>query len=124
MILGLGIGVNTSIFSAVYSVLLKPLPYTQGDNLVVLRQPATKQGSDNVRFSPLEVGRLPPAKSQHGGCGRVPQHGLHAVRAERSASRAHGSRLGRILRAVRCEAAARAHLPPATIVPTPSPCWC
>jgi putative ABC transport system permease protein len=55
IILGLGIGVNTSVFSAVYSVLLKPLPYTQGDDLVVLRQPATKQGTDNIRFSPLEV---------------------------------------------------------------------
>src|SRR3954447_7973025 len=55
VILGLGIGVNTSIFSAVYNVLLKPLPYTQGDDLVVLRQPAVKLGSDTIGFSPLEV---------------------------------------------------------------------
>ena len=51
VILGLGIGVNTSIFSAVYNVLLKPLPYLRGDDLVVLRQPAAKLGTDDVGFS-------------------------------------------------------------------------
>jgi putative ABC transport system permease protein len=55
LILGLGIGVNTSIFSAVYNVLLKPLPYLRGDDLVVLRQPAAKLGSDNLLFSVREI---------------------------------------------------------------------
>src|SRR5215813_7183949 len=53
--LGLGIGVNTALFSVVYGVLLKPLPYAQGHELVVLRQQFTKADRDNVRFSVKEI---------------------------------------------------------------------
>src|SRR5688572_2597985 len=36
VILGLGIGVNTAIFSIVYAVALKPLPFTEPSRLIAV----------------------------------------------------------------------------------------
>jgi putative ABC transport system permease protein len=53
--LALGIGANTAIFSVIYGVLLKPLPYSDGDRLVILHQQAPKAGLADVPFSVKEI---------------------------------------------------------------------
>jgi len=53
--LGLGIGANTAVFSVIDGVLLKPLPYANGDRLVVLRQSAPRAGRADAGVSIREL---------------------------------------------------------------------
>jgi len=53
--LALGIGANTAIFSVVHAVLLRPLPYSKGEELVFIRQSAQKEGINDIAFSAHEI---------------------------------------------------------------------
>src|SRR5215470_18179904 len=53
--LALGIGANTAIFSAVYAVLLRPLPFKDADHLVFIRKQNPARGWTRNPISPPEI---------------------------------------------------------------------
>src|SRR5687767_7563636 len=46
--LAVGIGLNANIYSAVYAILLRPLPFAQPERLVTVQQHNNQRGFDNV----------------------------------------------------------------------------
>jgi putative ABC transport system permease protein len=55
--LALAIGANTAVFSAIYAILLRPLPFPEADQLVTLAQAAAQPNSRSVR-TPIAPARL------------------------------------------------------------------
>jgi predicted permease len=53
--MALGIGTNSAIFSVVYGVLLRPLPYAAGDRLMRVKQEVPAAGIDDLSVSAKEI---------------------------------------------------------------------
>jgi putative ABC transport system permease protein len=53
--LALGIGANSAVFSALDAILLRPLPFPNGDQLMELRQYNPKMQSPRTRLAPVRL---------------------------------------------------------------------
>ncbi|ABF42887.1 ABC efflux pump, inner membrane subunit [Candidatus Koribacter versatilis Ellin345] len=75
--LALGIGANTALFSAIYGILLKPLPYANGKRLVLLQQSARSATSPKLAVSVQELEDY--RKQAHSFDGLVEYHSMQFI---------------------------------------------
>jgi hypothetical protein len=64
LILGLGVGTNTAIFSLIDAVLFNPLPFRKAEQLVQISQPPTAYSQPATRNSQLVTRNPQSAKSK------------------------------------------------------------
>lgn len=55
LVLGLGIGASTALFSVIHAILIRPLPYANGSRLVVVSQRRANAAPAEMPFSAAEI---------------------------------------------------------------------
>src|SRR5687767_7999100 len=51
LVLGVGIGANTTVFTLVNAVLFRPLPFTEGHRILLVSSNNSSEGRDNIGVS-------------------------------------------------------------------------
>lgn len=97
LILGLGIAVNTTVFTNYYGAELRPLPFDEPDRLKVLMTTFPELGIENSSFSPLDVADLRAGSERLGALGEFTYEVLDfeptSVGAAGNAERVEASRI-------------------------------
>src|SRR5579862_3836302 len=55
LVLGLGIGASTALFTVIHAILIRPLPYSNGERLVIVRQLTPGGSLPEMTFSVAEI---------------------------------------------------------------------
>ena len=104
--LALGIGATTAIFSVVYSVLLKPLPYPNSDELVRIRHSAAALNTADLESAADDVLHVPRREPDVGRdrllVGRRRDADAHRRNGARALAARHARRAAGARRAAAC----------------------